>query len=466
MSTLDSEKQSNGTVDYTNEKQVATLQNEAINEEHTAEHSVNSTTTPPRQIDGGYGWVCVVCSLLINAHTWGIVASYGVFLSYYVAHNTFESSYAYVGGLTLCQAVLTAPVATFLVRRFGTRSSLFTGIFFQTLGLISASFAKKDYQIILSQGVAAGWGIGFLFVGNVAIISQWFEKKRSFANAIVSSGVGFGALIYSLASQKMLQTIGLSWAFRVLAIVQFAVNLIASLLLRDRNKEIGSTHRAFSLGLMKRPEFLCLQVWSFLTTVGYTALAFSVSPQAVSVGLSADKAALLNALYNLGQAIGRPTIGLISDKVGRITIALFSTVLSAIICYTFWLPSAYVSSKFGLLVFFNITAGMVTGVFWCTIAAVTTEVVGLRELPSALSKFINTGSCRSKVCYKVLTLTLLAARYDMAHNCAVHHVRRTNGLSNPSIRFRHSFLSCPDFHRIHVRRRDNTDAIAAKLENR
>lgn len=204
-------------------------------------------------------------------------------------------------------------MATFLVRKFGTRSCLFTGIFFQTLGLVAASFATEDYQIILSQGVSAGWGIGFLFVGSVAITSQWFEKKRSFANAIVASGTGLGALVYSLASQKMLTTIGLAWAFRVLAIVQFAVNLVASLLLRDRNKEVGSTHRPFSPGLMKRPEFLCLQLWSFLATVGYTALAFSVSPQAVSIGLSPDKAALLNALFNLGKRSKDATLSAVQD---------------------------------------------------------------------------------------------------------------------------------------------------------
>lgn len=26
----------------------------------------------PTEVDGGYGWVCVVCVFLINAHTWGI----------------------------------------------------------------------------------------------------------------------------------------------------------------------------------------------------------------------------------------------------------------------------------------------------------------------------------------------------------------------------------------------------------
>ena len=242
----------------------------------------------------------------------------------------------------------------------------------------------------------------------MAITSQWFEKKRSLANAIVSSGTGFGALIYSLATQSMIQTIGLRWSFRILAIVCFVVNTIASLLMRDRNAVVGSKHRAFSFALMKKPEFLCLQAWSFLTTMGYTALAFSVSAQAISVGLSPAQASLLTSLYNLGQvsrprykapceidiadyyslmaqAIGRPLIGLQADRFGRINVSLLATIISAILGFAFWMPSPFAGSKMGLLVFFYIVSGTVTGVFWCTIAAVTTEVVGLPELPSALS---------------------------------------------------------------------------------
>jgi MFS family permease len=142
--------------------------------------------------------------------------------------------------------------------------------------------------------------------------------------------------------------------------------------------------------------------------MGYTSLAFSVSAQAISVGLSPAQASLLTSLYNLGQvsrprykascemyiadcyflmaqAIGRPLIGLQADRFGRINVSLLATILSAILGFAFWMPSPFVGSKMGLLVFFYIVSGTVTGVFWCTIAAVTTEVVGLRELPSALS---------------------------------------------------------------------------------
>ena len=41
-------------------------------EEHVA--TTAKQDVPP---DGGYGWVCVLCCFLINAHTWGINSSYG-----------------------------------------------------------------------------------------------------------------------------------------------------------------------------------------------------------------------------------------------------------------------------------------------------------------------------------------------------------------------------------------------------
>jgi hypothetical protein len=111
-------------------------------------------------------------------------------------------------------------------------------------------------------------------------------------------------MTYSLAVQAMIDNIGLDWSYRVLAIVTCAVNTISSLLLRDRNKAVGARHHPFKLSLMKRPEFLCLQLWAFLTVVSYSALAFSVAPQAVSVGLTHQQGSILTALYNIGQAAG------------------------------------------------------------------------------------------------------------------------------------------------------------------
>ena len=57
--------------------------------------------------DGGYGWVCVACTFFINAHTWGINSSYGVFLAYYLASDYYPGAsaleFAFIGGLSISQ---------------------------------------------------------------------------------------------------------------------------------------------------------------------------------------------------------------------------------------------------------------------------------------------------------------------------------------------------------------------------
>lgn len=258
---------------------------------------------------------------------------------------------------------------------------LHLGVFFQTLSLIGASFASQKYQIILSQGICFGWGMGFLFVGSVGIIAQWFTTKRSLANAIAAAGSGFGGLTYSLATQRIIDTLGLAWAFRILGIVSCFVNLICSNLLRDRNKAVGSRHKAFDIQLLMRPEFLLLQGWSILSMLGYTALLFSLPNYAFSIGLSANQGSIIGALMNLGQMLGRPIMGLISDRYGRINIATGLTFLCSISCFAFWLPA----KSMGLLSFFAIFGGALSGTFWATIAPVGAEIVGLQDLPAALS---------------------------------------------------------------------------------
>jgi hypothetical protein len=117
---------------------------------------VAPATEPPPSPNGGYGWVCVACVACINAHTWGLNSSYGVFLAYYLANNVFPGAtyleFAFVGSLSIACALLVSPVATIFTRKFGTRTTLFTGVAFETASLIGASFASEIWQLFLSQG--------------------------------------------------------------------------------------------------------------------------------------------------------------------------------------------------------------------------------------------------------------------------------------------------------------------------
>ena len=151
--------------------------------------------------------------------------------------NTFPGAtpleYAFVGGLSISMALVISPLATKVVGRYGTKPALSIGIILETAGLLGASWTTQIWHLFLSQGLAFGFGMGFLFVASVNIIPQWFDKRRSFANAIGAAGSGIGGLVYSLASNAMIQNISLGWAFRILAIVAAVVNTICTLLLKD-----------------------------------------------------------------------------------------------------------------------------------------------------------------------------------------------------------------------------------------
>ena len=259
--------------------------------------------------------------------------------------------------------------------------TLLIGVFLQALSLIGASFAHETWQLFLSQGLCFGFGIGFLFVGSVGVVPQWFTKRRSLANGMATGGSGIGGLMYSLATQAMIDSVGIAWAFRILGILAFTVNFICAILIKDRNKTIGSRNIAFDQALFARKEFLLTLGWGFLSMLGYVVLLFSLPNYAVSIGLSPSQGALIGALLNLGQGLGRPMVGIFSDSIGRINIAGFTTLLAGLFCFIIWLPA----KTYGATILFALLVGSVAGTFWTAVGPVGAEVVGLKDLPAALS---------------------------------------------------------------------------------
>ena len=130
-----------------------------------------------------------------------------------------------------------------------------------------------------------------------------------------------GGLIYSLAAQKIIDTLGLPWAFRILGICSLVINLVASNIIRDRNKAIGSRVAAFHWRLLRSPEFLLLQGWGFFSMLGYCVVLFSLPDYATSIGLSSTQGSIIGALVSAGQMVGRPFIGVASDRWGRLICA-------------------------------------------------------------------------------------------------------------------------------------------------
>ncbi|KAL3425284.1 major facilitator superfamily transporter [Phlyctema vagabunda] len=338
--------------------------------------------------DGGYGWVQVLAVFLINAFTWGQTASYGVYLAYYLSTNRYPTAtsldYAFIGGLQISLSLLIAPIVTILTRRLTMHACMLLGIGIQTTGFIAASYAHEIWHLYVTQGVLLGLGLGFISVPANPILSQWFSKRRSLATGISSAGSGIGGLIFSFASSALMHRLSLAWAFRITALTCAVANLVAVLLIRNRNAVVKPPQLGFDTQLLhprRRSDVLLFLAWAFVSLFGYTSLLYSLSPFASALGLSNDKAAAISAFLNLGTAVGRPAVGFASDRFGRIEVAASLTFAAGLACFAFWIPA----ETYAVTAVFAVAVGAVFGVFWMTVAPIAAEVAGVAQVPSLLS---------------------------------------------------------------------------------
>jgi MFS family permease len=290
-----------------------------------------------------------------------------------------------VGGLSISQALLVSPLVTVLRKHIGARLTLLVGSLILFVALLTSSFATKIWHLVLTQGFCFGWGMGFVYGTASALLPPWFSSRRSLAVGLATSGSGIGGLVYSIVTDRIINTWGLGWAYRVLAFAALFANLLASFLLRDFNSRPRGVAPAqirsssFTPSDFGRVEVLLIVVWGFATELGYIILLYSLPVYAASIGLTPSQGSIANALLNLGLAVGRPPLGYLSDTFGRINMAAITTFFCAICCFALWIPA----QSYAPLLVFALFAGMLCGTFWCVVTPVLAEVVGI-------AKFANT----------------------------------------------------------------------------
>ena len=283
-------------------------------------------------------------------------------------------------------------------------------------GFIAASFAKEIWQLYLSQGLLVGLGLGSMFIPATAVLPQWFLKRRSLAQGLSSSGSGFVGLAFSLGTSAMIEQISLAWSLRITGILCLIGNGISTILMRDRNHIVKPPQLGFAIHLLRRYDCLLLLSWAFINLLGYMTILYSLSNYAVQVArLSQSQAGILTAVLNLGTGIGRPCIGLASDRLGRIEVAAGLTLFNGILVFTVWVPA----NNFGVLIFFAIVSGACIGTYWMVSK-------DLLSFSSSECADMQISDCRAALCRSCWSergsfLSLAA----MAHGCSTDDFRRS-----------------------------------------
>lgn len=189
--------------------------------------------TEARPPDGGWGWVVVAASFMVNLIADGITFSFGVifheFLEYF---GETKATTSWIGSLFMAMPLLSGPIASFLTDRYGCRKVTIAGSILATSGFVISYFANSMGVLILTFGVLAGFGLSLCFVAAVVIVAYYFDKRRSFATGLSVCGSGIGTFIFPPLIQRLLDEYG--WRGTTLILAGLFLNLaVCGCLMRD-----------------------------------------------------------------------------------------------------------------------------------------------------------------------------------------------------------------------------------------
>ncbi|KAK0168228.1 hypothetical protein PV327_002053 [Microctonus hyperodae] len=187
---------------------------------------VNERETPsPKIPDGGWGWMVVMSSLIISMIADGVSFSFGLlYIEFLHEFGASKARTAWIGSLFMAVPLLSGPIMSALVDRYGCRNMTIIGGLISGFGFVLSSFSNSIEVMYLTFGVLAGLGLGLCYVTAVVSIAYWFDKKRTLAVSLGACGTGIGTFVYAPMTSYFIEEYG--WRGTCLLLAGSFFNLI------------------------------------------------------------------------------------------------------------------------------------------------------------------------------------------------------------------------------------------------
>lgn len=201
--------------------------------------------TYQRPPDGGWGWMVVFASFIINLIADGVSLSFGVIFVELVEYfNESKSKTAWVGSLFLSIPLLTGPVASALVDNFGCRRVTIAGALLAATGFFLGNFSTKIEHLFVTFSIS-GFGLSLCYVTSIVSVAYWFEKRRSLATGLAVCGTGFGTFLFAPFIRFLMKEY--QWRGTLLILSGVFLNMICcGFLIRDLNIDTSASSTSYS----------------------------------------------------------------------------------------------------------------------------------------------------------------------------------------------------------------------------
>jgi len=274
-----------------------------------------------------------------------------------------ESDISWIGSLQAFLLYIVSAVARPIFDARHLRALIWIGAILSVLGMMLTSISRTYWQVLISQAVVVGVGIGCLFVAAVSIISQYFTTKKVFAYGITSTGSSIGqsafTLIFTSFTKKKYRRrhnpiifsrlqprLGFGWATRVVAFVMIALFITPLIGMKQRVRP-ANRRELFNATSFKDAPFLIFNIGVFFGFMGVYVPFYYVQLYALEVcHMDESFSFYLLAIINASSTIGRVLPNFYADKTGPLNMQIPFTFIAAILCFA-WIA---VRNTTGLLI--------------------------------------------------------------------------------------------------------------------
>lgn len=281
-------------------------------------------------------WALVALCFVLGVASRSISDTFVVFVpALQQAFDAHRGSVTLIYSFALLVGGIAAPVAGWIVDRFGLRVLTVVGMSAATLATASASQATQLWHLYLGLGVVMGFGAATLSgVLSASLLGRWFPSRRlGVALAVAWSASGVGAMATFPLAQHLIATEGWRTTYMVFAGAS-AVFIPLLLFLPWARIERGAPGLARARAAADRGPTVAEAIrdwpfWALFSSFALTSIGiFSLMPQAMVYllerGIEGSYAARALAVAGLLTPLGMVGFSWLADRGGRRLAALLA----------------------------------------------------------------------------------------------------------------------------------------------
>ena len=185
--------------------------------------------------DGILAWIVCLNAFISNVIVIGIDCSFGETIgSLITSLDGNASSVGLAPSFHSSMMFLFAYICSGLAKRFGFRLLITIGTVLCSTAYLLVMYVRNVTGLIVTYGILAGIGSGLLYTPGNIVCAEYFEKRRSIATGLATSGSGFGLIILPLLSNYLNNIYGYKGYF-IMSLIMSPLTLIFALVLLPLN---------------------------------------------------------------------------------------------------------------------------------------------------------------------------------------------------------------------------------------